>query len=744
MTYDECINQKLRTAQSIGFKPPLPLNKHLFEWQIPILEWAIQRGRAALFKDTGTGKTLDELEWCRQVHAHTDLPTLICVPLVVAAQTVREGVKFGIEAKHVREPADIINGINVVNYDRVNKFEEIKFGGVALDEASILRDFMGKTRLYLTERFSDTPYRSVYTATPAPNDFEEIGTQAEFLGICSYTQMLATYFINDTADTGTWRLKKHAEDAFWKWVASWGIAMSKPSDLGFSDEGFILPPLNLNPVWVEVDERGIEGSGQLLRADKLSAMTFHQEMRLTLEDRIKAVQEIVAGKPNEPWAVWCNIDVEQRALEKALKGKCISVFGSLDADEKEKRILQWLDGDQPYFVTKSKICGRGMNFQHCQNVIYFPTFSFEDYYQTIRRFWRFGQTKPVNCYVVLPRTAENVMQSIKRKMEQHEVMRELVKFSKDSLITKEDKPTVINTEIKTEMSANWTSHLGDAVRVAREKIKDESVGFSVFSPPFADLFTYSNDVQDMGNCGGLADFMVQFGFLIDELHRVMMPGREVAVHCCDLMATKWKHGAIEFQDFSGEISRAFRARQFLLHSRITIWKSPVVEQERTKAHGLLQKTMLKDSSCARVGAPDYLLVIRKRGVNPKPINHTKKSFPLEQWQEWASPVWMTVDQGNVMKNYKTARAGKDERHICPLQLDVINRALVLWSRKGDLVYSPFSGVASEGYCSVKKGRKFIGSELKKEYWETGLTNMRRADDEAMDLFSRFENQEDPA
>ncbi len=734
--YDTFIQSKLRKPQVTGFTRELPLNKHLFDWQIPIIEWAIKRGRAALFKSTGTGKTLDELEWCRHVSHKTGLPTLICCPLVVAAQHVREGKKFGIEAKQVREPGEIVGGINVVNYDRVQKFESIEFGGVALDESSCLRDFQSKTRRYLTDRFSGTPYRLACTATPAPNDFEELGQQAEFLGIITRVQMLATWFINDTKDTGTWRLKKHAVDAFWKWVSSWAIGMTLPSDIGFSDDGFILPPLNLIPVWVDVDERGEKGSGQLLRADKLSAMTFHREMRLTMNDRIKATKEIIDSKPDEPWAIWCNIDVEQRALEKALKGKCISVFGSLNADEKEKRILRWLDGELPYLVTKASICGRGMNFQHCPNIVYWPTFSFEDYHQTIRRFWRFGQTKPVNCYVVLPKTADNVMQSIERKMEQHETMRQLVKFSREALDATLDKPVVINKEIKTEMSENWTSHLGDAVRVAREKLKDQSVGFSVFSPPFADLFTYSDDAQDMGNCTGLEEFMKQFGFLIDEFHRVMMPGREVAVHCCDLLATKWKHGAIEFQDFSGEIARAFRARGFLLHSRITIWKSPVVEQERTKAHGLLQRTMLKDSTCARVGSPDYLLVFRKRGVNPNPVKHTKKDFPLEQWQEWASPVWMTVDQGNVMKNFKTARGSRDERHIAPLQIDVINRALTLWSNKGDLVYSPFSGIASEGYCSVKMGRKFIGSELKPEYWTTGLDNLRRADDEAMDLFNR--------
>ena len=213
-----------------------------------------------------------------------------------------------------------------------------------------------------------------------------------------------------------------------------------------------------------------------------------------------------------------------------------------------------------------------------------------------------------------------------------------------------------------------------------------------------------------------------------------MPGRECAVHCCDLLATKWKDGDIEFKDFSGAIASAFRQRGWLLHSRVTIWKDPVTEMQRTKAHGLLYKTLRTDSSKSRVGAPDYLLVFRKRGENPKPITHTVESLPLDKWQELASPVWMTVDQGRVL-NGKMARNEHDERHICPLQLDVIENALTLWSAPGDVVFSPFGGIGSEGYCSVRMGRKFIGAELKPEYWKHACEYLRAADAETRDLFS---------
>ncbi len=342
----------------------------------------------------------------------------------------------------------------------------------------------------------------------------------------------------------------------------------------------------------------------------------------------------------------------------------------------------------------------------------------------MRRFYRFGQKRAVNCYLILPRTANNIWQTLQRKLGQHIEMRELMKHTREALTN--HKTTIkMNTEIKTETGENWVAHNGDCVRVLREKVETESIGFSIFSPPFADLFCYSADVQDMGNCDGLDDFMGQFSFLVDEIFRVMIPGREVAIHCCDLLATKWKDGNIEFKDFSGAIATAFRKRGFLFHSRIAIWKSPVTEMQRTKAHGLLYKTLCKDSSNSRVGSADYLLVFRKPGVNPKPITHRPDDFPLDLWQEIASPVWMTVDQGRVL-NGEMARDAQDERHICPLQLDIIERALKLWSAPDDIVLSPFAGIGSEGYCAVKMGRRFVGAELKRSYWEQACRNLDQA------------------
>jgi hypothetical protein len=737
MNYDDFILGKIKTQKPSGAEPPLPMSPVLFEWQRLIVSWAVRQGKGAIFADCGLGKTGMQAEWARQVQAVTGGNVLILAPLAVAPQTVREGMKFGVPVKHVRQPEEIEGpGIYITNYDRIDLFDDVMFEGVALDESSILKSFDGKMRRKLTDRFAFTPYRLCCTATPAPNDFTELGQHAEFLGICSPAQMLATYFINDTADTGTWRLKGHAEESFWRWVSTWAVCLSKPSDIGFADDGFDLPPLNITPVFVPANLP--PGEGELLGDPDMSATGINRVMRETLKERCAKAAEILAGS-TEQWSVWCNLNDEQDAIEDALGNSCVSIRGSDRPEWKETRLARWLAGDAQNIVSKGGILGFGVNMQCCHKMVIFPTYSFEDFYQIVRRCWRYGQTQPVDVHLVLPDCAQPILETINRKQFQHDHMRALMRFTRENLMEHSRPETVMNTTIKDAGTDQWTLYNGDCVRVAREKLADESIGFSVFSPPFADLFTYSNDVQDMGNCAGLDEFMKQFGYLIDELHRVMMPGREVAVHCCDLLATKWKDGAIEFKDFSGAISAALRARGFLFHSRITIWKSPVTEMQRTKAHGLLYKTLCKDSANARVGAPDYLLVFRKRGQNPQPISHTHDDLPLDLWQELASPVWWTVNQTRVL-NGRNARDDRDERHICPLQLDVIERALTLWSNPGDLVFSPFAGIGSEGFCSVKKGRRFVGAELKESYWKAACANLCAAEQDAppQTLFNMLE------
>jgi DNA modification methylase len=280
---------------------------------------------------------------------------------------------------------------------------------------------------------------------------------------------------------------------------------------------------------------------------------------------------------------------------------------------------------------------------------------------------------------------------------------------------------------------DWAAYHGDTVHICSQ-LPDASIGFSVYSPPFGNLFVYSDSAADMGNSATDGEFEMHYRFLVREKFRVTKPGRLSAVHCSDLPMTKWRDGAIGIKDFSGDIIRIHEDAGWVLHSRTTIWKCPVVEMTRTKAHGLLYKNIKEDSARNRTGLPDYLLVFRKPGENAEPIRHTPEDFPLSQWQEWASPVWMTVNQTRVL-NVAAARDAQDERHLCPLQLDVIERALIMWSNEGDIVLSPFMGIGSEGDCALRLGRKFIGAELKESYWRQACKNLDTAERNAVDLFA---------
>lgn len=289
-----------------------------------------------------------------------------------------------------------------------------------------------------------------------------------------------------------------------------------------------------------------------------------------------------------------------------------------------------------------------------------------------------------------------------------------------------------------EHGTDWTVYNGDCVEVVKG-IPDDSVGFSVFSPPFASLYVYSNSERDMGNSSDYAEFWEHFGYLVDELYRVIKPGRLVSVHCMNLPTTKQWHGYIGLQDFRGDIIRRYQESGFIYHSEVCIWKDPVTAMQRTKAIGLLHKQIKKDSCMSRQGIPDYVCTFRKPGENPDPVAGEFDHFAGDQkqfkntgnlsidiWQRYASPVWMDINPSNTLQ-FRSARDEKDERHICPLQLDVIERCLQLWSNPGDIVLSPFAGIGSEGYVSIKHERKFIGIELKESYFKTAVSNLRAAE-----------------
>jgi DNA modification methylase len=362
-----------------------------------------------------------------------------------------------------------------------------------------------------------------------------------------------------------------------------------------------------------------------------------------------------------------------------------------------------------------------MNFQNCRNQIFASLdFSFEGLYQAIRRSYRFGQKEEVNIYLITTDTMANVIDSINKKQKQFEIMQdEMSKAINENL--KGNSMTVSNFDTE-EVNNEWYNiKRGDSVKLIK-KIPDESIGLSVFSPPFAELYTYSSHLEDMGNSKDYKEFLTQFGFLIKDLYRVMMQGRNVAVHCMDLPIQKGKEGFIGLRDFSGMILKAFEEVGFVYASRITIWKDPVVEMQRTKALGLLHKQVKKDSTMSRVGIPDYVMIFRKDGERNNPVTNTELSVDL--WQKYASPVWMDIDYGNTLQGYRNGREDNDEKHICPLQLDTIARLIHLYSNKNDTVFTPFMGIGSEVFQAVKMGRKGIGFELKESYYDLAKKNLQ--------------------
>jgi hypothetical protein len=730
--YDAFIASKIRVENGYGFEP-YKITAPLFDWQKHILKWAVRRGRCALFEDCGLGKTLQQLEWASQVVRHTGGMVLILTPLAVAQQTEREAIRFGYNARVATSQEDAKATITITNYEKLDHFDVSKFQGVVLDESSCLKNFMGATRIKLTRAFSSTPYRLCCTATPAPNDYMEFGQHCEFLGIMPSNEMLSRWFINDTMNFGTYRLKGHAVDDFWKWVATWAACISKPSDIGFSDEGYILPNLNMTTVIVDVDEVEGRDEGELLRIPTMSATTMHREMRMTSDARARKVAEMVNAS-SEPWIIWCNTNDEADRLCELIPD-AVEVRGSDSEKSKEKNLSDFTNQVVNRIITKPSIAGMGLHWAHCNNVAFVGlSYSFEDFYQALRRSYRFGQKKEVNAFIVQARTEGAILKVVQEKMEAHKQMQEEMKKAAAHISNRGDDQLSYNRGTPSREGVGWKVYNGDCVRVARE-LEDNSIDFSVYSPPFASLYIYSSDVQDMGNCKSDDEFFEHYRFLIREKLRITKPGCLSAVHCKNLVNYSGRDGHAGLRDFRGEIIRAHRETDldgaiWAYHSEITIWKDPVIEMQRTKAQGLLYKQLRQNSKFTRMGMAEYLIIFRKwtddvESMNSNPVDREKSQFPLDQWQQWASPVWMDVNQTKVL-NIQAARESKDEKHICPLQLDVIERAVTLWSNPNDLVYSPFTGIGSEGYQALKMGRRFVGSELKESYFRQACANMRNA------------------
>lgn len=438
--YQDFLRGKSLTVAPAGFSSQTPINPRLFDFQRDITRWALQKGKCAEFEDCGLGKTIQELEWSAHVHDKIGRPIINIAPLAVSRQTQREGEKFGIPVHVCREQADVKDGINITNYEMLANFDAREFGGIVLDESSILKGD-GPLRKAITAFSHQIPYRLAGTATPAPNDHMELGNHAEFLGIMSKSEMLSTFFVHDGGDTAKWRLKGHAEKAFWKWVASWAVMIRRPSDLGYPDGAFKLPPIEYHQHTVEA-----EWSADYLFPVEAKTLQERQGARRdSMPARVKLCADIINSSP-ERWIAWCNLNSESELLADSIL-RAVEVTGSQKDEFKEQALLDFAEGRIDRLVTKGKIAGFGMNFQSCSHMALVGlSDSWELLYQLVRRCWRFGQTKTVHVHVITGELEGAVVRNIQRKEAQAAVMAEEMLGHMREINTAEIHGTVRETE----------------------------------------------------------------------------------------------------------------------------------------------------------------------------------------------------------------------------------------------------------------------------------------------------------
>ncbi len=739
MNYTDFLGSKRLIHRASGFSiDDSEINPILFDHQKALVKYALRKGKAAIFADTGLGKTPMILEWCHHVVRRTQMPVCIVAPLYVAHQTVEMAKDLlDYDIHFTTHPGDI-GLINITNYENIHKFEKNEFIGWAFDESSIFKGMDSKT-FKLAEMVSeDADYILCASATPSPNSIDEMGKQAQALDVLSHAEMRATFFINRQGKEqagGGWSLRPHAKDHFYRWLASWAMAIKKPSDLGYDDTGYDLPPLSIENIFVK---SGYVPAGQLMHTG-LNGITGRAEVRkATIEDRCQRAAELINGDDDQ-WIVWCGFNKEADRMHELIPDS-VNVQGSDSTDSKIDNLRSFARGETRVLVSKTKICGQGANFQNCHKMIFVGlSDSFEQFYQAIKRIHRFGQDKPVEVYVVLAQEEDQIWHNVQRKQQEAERMTKQLIENADQYQREEMDgagSNVFSYATADFRADDYFIMLGDSAERLQE-IESDSVHLSVYSPPFADLFTYSKSERDLGNSRDIETFLDHYEFIVKELLRASLPGRVTAVHVMDIPAMKGRDGYIGVKDFSGEIIRLYERCGWVYKGRIPIGKNPQAVSIRTRTNTLTFAQFEKDSIVSMPVQGDYLLKFAKPGENPIPVTPIANGeMSRDTWIEWAGYTWTDISETNVLP-YRDAKGEDDVKHICPLQLDVPERAIKLWSNPGERVLTPFMGVGTEVYQAVKFDRYGIGIELNPNYFNVALKNVQKAASEKyqLDLFS---------
>ena len=821
MEYLEFLKSKIEIAKDSGFAlDPEKINKALKPHQRDAVLWALKGGRRALFESFGLGKTAQELEFCHQAAEHMKGRALIVLPLGVKQEFTRDAVKLlGYEKpKYCRTMAEVMEAksqIIVTNYERVRDgdIRPDYFCATSLDEASVLRSFGSKTYQTFLDKFKNVPYKLVATATPSPNRYKELIHYAGYLEVMDTGQALTRFFQRDSTKANNLTLYPNMEDEFWLWVSSWALFITKPSDLNpeYSDEGYALPPLKVN--WHELPIKygdSIEKDGQMKLFNEAAAglKEAAQVKRESILQRVQKMKEIIDASPDDHFVLWHDLEKEREAIKKEIP-QVVDIYGSQDYDLREKRVIDFSEGNTRLFATKKSLSGSGCNFQrYCHREIFLGIdYEFNDFIQAIHRCYRFLQEKPVVIDIIYMENEREIKEVLLEKWKNHnhmvEKMTDIVKkygLSSAGIEKRLERKMGVKT-VRVE-GKKYTAVHDDCVEETR-RMKDNSVDLIHTSIPFGNHYEYSANYNDFGHNKDTDRFFEQMDFLTPELLRVLKPGRVAAVHVKDrvLFGNATGSGMPTIEPFHALCIEHYMKHGFQYFGMITVVTDVVRENNQTYRLGWTEQC--KDGSKMGVGCPEYILLFRKLPTDrstayaDEPVKKSKEEYTRARWQIDAHGYWrssgdrliskeelkdlpveslqqvyrkysrenvydyaehvklaedldeqgklpaifMVVAPGswnqmevwddiNRMRTLNTTQSRRRaQMHVCPLQLDIVERIIDRYSNKGDLVYDPFGGLMTVPMTAVKMGRRGYGCELNPDYFRDGVGYLQEAENE---------------
>ena len=824
MKYTEFLKSKVIVSEDFGFEPQ-ECNRFLKPHQKDVVQWALKGGRRAIFKLFGLGKTLTQLEIARQCILKENKPFLIVCPLGVIGEFRNDAKKFeiGYKITYITDTDTIEDyepQIFITNYERVRMgdIDPSKFCGVSFDEASILRNLKTETTNYVINYFGKIPYRFVATATPTPNDYIEILNYAVFLNIASRGHLLTRFFQRDSTHAGHLTLYPNKEKEFWQWVSTWAVFVTKPSDLGHDDTGYDLPELKLHEYCVKKEQKESYvnkfGKQVLFEDTHRDLISIAREKRETIDIRSSMAIRLVQELKSKQVVIFCHLNPEQDALEKALKEIGItysSIRGGESENAKETKLNLWRNKETQILLTKDTMYGSGVNLQQASEMIFVGlNHKFNNFIQGIHRIYRFGQTEKCNIRLIFTDNEYPILKVLYKKWENHKKLQvEMISLVKEyglnTEIIKKQMERQIFKDGHKAIIGNATLYNNDTVIVHQDptEMPDNSIDSYLTSIPFGDHYEYSDNYNDMGHNHGNVNFFKQLDFLTPEMLRCLKPGRVAAIHVKDRIRYSYQNGTCftTISDFSGQCVEHYTKHGFHLMGKITVVTDVVRENNQTYRLGWTEQT--KDATKMGVGMPEYILLFRKVPTDFKnayadmpvvkakskseKISEDQEVYTRAQWQLDAHAfqrsngdrfltneelekydlkaicdAWMKHNKENIysyrehletceyledlgklssefmtlpvhsntdwvwtdINRMRTLNAnqvsGKKEKHICPLQFDIIERLITRYSNKGELVCDPFGGLFSTAYKALEMGRRCVSIELNSEYYKDGL------------------------